>query len=143
MSVTNYQGYILKAANGVILDQYIAADSYSTTPDQRLDKDSYRDGYGELHRTVLPSVSTTIKFSTLENLTLDEKIVLQTAINSGLIDTQERKTTLTYWNDELDAYKTDIFYIPDVEFPIRFRDKKTIYYGTVNYKFIGYGQSRL
>jgi len=139
--MSNYLGYLLKAANGTILDKYIQVDGFSTTPDQRQDQDSYRDGYGELHRTVLPDVVTTIEFSTLE-LTLNEKIALQSAIASGLIDSQERKTTLTYWNDERNTYCTDTFYIPDVKFPIKYRTDTNIIYGKVDYKFIGYGQSR-
>lgn len=139
--MSTYKGYLLKAADGTILDPFIKIDTYSTTPDQRQDSDSYRDGYGMLHRTVLPDVVTTIKFTTLQ-LTLEEKMILQDAINSGRIDKQERKTTLTYWNDEINDYCTDTFYIPDVDFPVKRITAETIIYSKVDFKFIGYGEER-
>jgi len=140
--MNNYQGYLVKAANGTILDKYFSVESYSTTPDQRQDKNSYRDGVGELHRTVLTDVVTNIEFSTLEGLTLDEKIAFQEAINSGLIDKQERKTTLTYWNDETNSYCTDTFYIPDTKFSVIRCNSDTIYYAKTTFQFIGYGADR-
>ncbi len=139
--ISTYKGYLLKTGDGTILDPFIKIDTYSTIPDQRQDSDSYRDGYGMLHRTVLPDVVTTIKFTTLQ-LTLEEKMILQDAINSGRLDGQERKTILTYWNDEINDYCTDAFYIPDVEFPVKRITAETIIYGKVDFKFIGYGEER-
>lgn len=138
----DYQGYLVKTADDTVLDSYFAADSYSSTPDQRQDLDSYRDGAGELHRSVLPDVSTTIKFTTLKGLTLEEKIAFQTALASGLLDSQERKVQLTYWNDETNSYCKDTFYMPDIEFPILRHTAETIYYNKVTFKFIGYGADR-
>ena len=69
-------------------------------------------------------------------------MILQDAINSGRIDKQERKTTLTYWNDEINDYCTDTFYIPDVDFPVKRITAETIIYSKVDFKFIGYGEER-
>lgn len=139
---SNYMGFLVKSMDGAILDRYIQQDSYSTVPDQRLDKNSYRDGYGELHRTVLTYVSTTLTFSTISGLTLAEKEKLQLHILSGLESEIERKVRLLYWNDERNEYVTDTLYMPDVTYKVKRRTRKTIYYDSVEYKFIGYGQER-
>lgn len=139
--MSEYAGYLLKAYDGTILDSYIQADTYSTTPDQRQDSNSYRDGYGELHRTVLPCVCTTIAFSTVP-MNLDDKIAFWDAINSGILDSMERKVKLTYWNDETNTYCTDTVYIPDTKFPIVSITSDTINYGSVSFQCIGYGEER-
>lgn len=139
---SNYMGFLIKSMDGAVLDKYIQQGSYSTTPDQRLDKNSYRDGYGELHRTVLPYVSTTITFSTVSGLTLKEKEELLMHLSSGLESESERKVKLMYWNDERCKYVTDSLYMPDVTYKIQRRANRTVYYESVEYKFIGYGQER-
>ena len=139
--MNNYKGYLIKAADGTVLDKYIEAGTYSATPDQRQDKDSYRDGLGELHRKVLPCVCTTLAFSTAI-MSLDDKIAFQSAILSGLEDGAERRVSLTYWNDEINGYCTDIFYMPDIKYPIKHITEADIVYGSIEIKLIGYGQSR-
>ncbi|MCD8371800.1 MAG: hypothetical protein LUD27_00670 [Clostridia bacterium] len=138
---SSFAGFLLKTADGTILDKFIQADKYVTTPDQRQDSDSYRDGYGELHRTVLSNVVTDLKITTVP-MTLEEKLCFFDAIYSGLEEKAERKVTLTYWNDETHDYCTDTFYIPDIKFTIHHYDDKTIYYDAAEIEFIGYGEER-
>ena len=140
--MSNFRGYYVKADNDVILDQYLNLEGYKDTPDQRQDKDSYRDGYGVLHRQVLPGVSTTLELTTLEGLTMDQVIAFKNAIATGITNTLERKVKLTYWNDELMAYRTDTFYMPDMTFTHRGIQNGTSVYKSMTFKFIGYGERR-
>ncbi len=137
----SFQGYV-RAYNGVVLDQYLAVDGYKCTPDQRQDKDSYRDGYGVLHRNVLPYVATTLELTTLDGLTLNQVAAFKNAIASGMTNTMERKVTLTYWNDERMAYCTDTFYMPDMTFTHNRIQGGTSIYKSATFKFIGYGERR-
>lgn len=140
--MAQFNGYLLQAANGVVLDKYIVWGGYKDTPDQRQDKDSYRDGEGGLHRNVLPARSTTLEITTLSGLTLEEKNAFVSAINSGLSNAAERKVTLTYWNNETGSYCTDEFYMPDMTFTIKGVINGTIVYDSMTFKFIGYGEKR-
>lgn len=140
--MSNFNNYYVKAYNGVILDQYLAVEGYKNTPDQRQDKDSYRDGYGVLHRQVLPNVATTLELTTRDGLTVDQVIAFKNAIATGITNSMERKVTLTYWNDERMAYCTDTFYMPDMTFVhSRIQDGTSIYKSTT-FKFVGYGEQR-
>lgn len=140
--MSNFNGYLVKAYNGVILDPYLAIEGFKDTPDQRQDKDSYRDGYGVLHRNVLPYVATTLELTTLDGLTLDQVMAFKNAIATGITNTMERKTTLTYWNSERMAYCTDIFYMPDMTFQYSRIQGGTLIYKSMTFKFIGYGEQR-
>lgn len=140
--MSNFRGYLVKAYNGTILDQYLAAEGFKCTPDQRQDKDSYRDGYGILHRNVLPGVTSTLELTTLDGLNVDQVAAFKEAIQSGIINSMERKLTLTYWNDERMAYCTDTFYMPDMTFTYSRIQDNTLIYKSTTFKFIGYGEQR-
>lgn len=140
--MSNFRGYYVKAYNDTILDQYLAVEGFKCTPDQRQDKDSYRDGYGILHRNVLPGVTTTLELTTIDGLNIDQVIAFKEAINSGLLNSAERKVTLTYWNDERMAYCTDTFYMPDMTFTHSRIQGGTSIYKAATFKFIGYGETR-
>lgn len=140
--MSNFRGYLVKAYNGTILDQYLTAEGFKCTPDQRQDKDSYRDGYGILHRNVLPGVTSTLELTTLDGLNVDQVAAFKEAIESGIINSMERKLTLTYWNDERMAYCTDTFYMPDMTFTYSRIQDNTLIYKSTTFKFIGYGEQR-
>jgi hypothetical protein len=140
--MSNFRGYLVKAYNGTILDQYLAAEGFKCTPDQRQDKDSYRDGYGILHRNVLPGVTSTLELTTLDGLNVDQVAAFKEAIESGVINSMERKLTLTYWNDERMTYCTDTFYMPDMTFTYSRIQGGTLIYKSTTFKFIGYGEQR-
>ena len=137
-----FTGSLVIAHNGVVLNRYLAQGGYKDTPDQRQDKDSYRDGYGGLHRRVLPYKSTTLELITMDGLTTDQVIAFKNAIETGLLDRNERKVELTYWNNELMNYCTDIFYMPDMQFTIDRVSGNVAYYKSATFKFIGYGENR-
>lgn len=140
--MNNFDGFLVKTKNGVVLDSYLAEEGFKCTPDQRQDKDSYRDGYGELHRQVLQDVSTTLELTTVDGLSLDKVKAFSDAINYGCINTAERKVILTYWNSEVFDYCTDTFYMPDITFSIERIDNGVLIYKGTTFKFIGYGECR-
>ena len=140
--MSNFAGYLVRAYNGTVLDEYLAEGGYKDTPDQRQDKDSYRDGYGELHRKVLPCVSTSLELTTVAGLSDEEILAFKSAIASGLVNGSERKVRLTYWNSERMSYCSDVFYMPDMTFTINRVSGNKAIYGAATFKFIGYGERR-
>ena len=83
--------YLLKFGNTEFPNNYFA--EYSSTPDQRMDNDAERDDNGSLQRSTLPTGKTSITFST-HILHLNEKINMQNIINSGIVNTVQRKMCL-------------------------------------------------
>ncbi len=130
-----YAGYLLKV-NGVIFpNKYILMDSYKSTPHQLTDLDSYTDGDGELHRNVLPHTRSKIWFDT-GILIASEKTEIKSII--PMSKTGRVRMTVEYWADDIDAYDTGSFYVPDVEFPIYDADNAMIIYNSISITFIEY-----
>jgi hypothetical protein len=86
-------------------------ESYTSMPDQRQDLDSYRDADGYLHRTVLSHTATKIEFETPHLWRWQMQELIQ-GIKANLTSNLERKCTVTYYDDEIDDYKTGTFYLP-------------------------------
>lgn len=117
----SYQGYLLKV-NGVIFpNNLISFGSFSITPSQRQDQDSYRDSTGYLHRNILPHKVTKIEFNT-KLLHESDKAELE-AILQG-----RDEYALEYWNS---GYQTGTFYSPDLKFDMYDIDKVS---GDIRYK---------
>ena len=119
--------------------KYMRYNTYSCEPAQRLDLDSTRDLTGVLHRNVLAHTATVIKF-TVPHLTNAEHDTLLDLLRANMSNTHTKTITLYYWNDEVHDYRTGVFYIPDLTFPIRSVDpiKNTILYGEFELQFIEY-----
>lgn len=133
--MSNYKGYLLKFRNTEFPNNYFA--EYSSTPDQRMDNDAERDDNGSLQRSTLPTGKTSITFST-HILHLNEKINMQNIINSGIVNTVQRKCYVTYWNDETNSYDSGYFYIPDIEFSVMDASKTDIRYNPISIELIEY-----
>lgn len=133
--MSNYKGYLLKFENTEFPNNYFA--EYSSTPDQRMDNDAERDDNGSLQRSTLPTGKTSITFST-HILHLNEKINMQNIINSGIVNTVQRKCYVTYWNDETNSYDSGYFYIPDIEFSVMDASKTDILYNPISIELIEY-----
>lgn len=117
----SYQGYLLKV-NGVIFpNNLIAFGSFSITPNQRQDQDSYRDSTGYLHRNILPHKVTKIEFNT-KLLHESDKAELETILQG------RDEYALEYWNS---GYQTGTFYSPDLKFDMYDIDKVS---GDIRYK---------
>lgn len=106
-----FQGYLLKINGQILPNKFIALSSYKSTPNQRLDKDSYQDADGLLHRNIMPHQRTKIEFNTIR-LHLSQKIEFQAYFS------ERDKMTIEYWNDETNSYAIGDFYVPDITFEI-------------------------
>ena len=116
-----YQGYLLKV-NGVIFpNNLIAFGSFSITPNQRQDQDSYRDSTGYLHRNILPHKVTKTEFNT-KLLHESDKAELETILQG------RDEYALEYWNS---GYQTGTFYSPDLKFDVYDIDEIS---GDIRYK---------
>lgn len=137
-----YNGYLIKlgGANGTILPvKYMKAESYSCTPDQRMEAQAYRDVTGELHRVTCNHTASKIEFET-PYLTNAERAALNALLSAAFSNAQERKIVIQYYDDATDTYKEGTMYMPDVQYTIYKVDntKKTILYNPVRYAFIEY-----
>lgn len=128
-----FEGYLLKKDGVLFPPRFIALGSYSATPNQRQDLDSYRDSTGELYRNILPHKVTKIEFTT-PPLHLKDKEEL-----THLLKNRDQ-FQLEFWDDEEDAYRTGTFYCPDIKFEIYRTDprKKDIWYLPIRIAMIEY-----
>lgn len=124
--MSNFNGWLIKFGEQVMPNGYLLLEGWDATPNQRTELDAYRDGNNLLHRETSENFKTKIIMSVRE-LELDEKILFQSIINSGMIDSVQRKVNLTYWNDETNQYVTSPtgFYIPDIQWKIKRIDEKS------------------
>ena len=124
--------YVIKVNSTVFPNTLLA--SYSNTPNRRQDKDSYTDGRGVTHRSILPVKRSTIKLKTVDDLTQGQKQVVQSFFSN------RDYVNLTYWNDEDNSYKTKTCYVPDVEYTVKHIDGKgNFIYDAIEFEFIEYG----
>ncbi len=133
----NFLGYLIKNGSSTLSMGLLVEDGYSSTPDIQQDKNSYTDGLGDTHRTILPHVKQKIWLKFRE-LTVAEKQHVQTVLpNRTMI-------TLTYWNDERESYAAAKFYIPDITWTINRIDKATgkRYYSGPEITLISYGEAK-
>ncbi len=61
-------------------------------------------------------------------------------MNSSIINKQERKANITYWNDETNTYTNAKVYVPDIDFTINEIDKKRgmVFYSSIRIALIEY-----
>ncbi len=129
-----FGNYVFKVGELSFPLKLIAPKGYDTTPNQRIDKNSYRDGRGKLHRTILPEKPSTVKIKTIDNLT-----EIQTQQIQALFPSRDT-VTASYWNKESNAYKTATFYMPDINWVINyFDDNLQPRYQALDLEFIAYG----
>lgn len=128
-----FLGYYIKVNGTTFPNSLLAREGYSDTPNQRTDKNSYVDGRGALHRNILPVQRSTVELKTIDGFTYGQKLIMKAFfIPRDLI-------TLTYWNDETDAYETARFYVPDIKYTHKSQDRhgKPIY-NALELQFIAY-----
>lgn len=132
MAAADYEGWLLEIEGVKLPMKYIAHNSYGASPDQKQDEDSYQDGYGELHRTVLPHTRTKIEWNTpnMVHLTdLDELL-------SFFPD--KNKMQVRYWNDKKLGYYTGAFYYPTIQFNYYDASDQDIRYNSIRLALIEY-----
>ena len=132
MAAADYKGWLLEIEGTKLPMEYIAHSSYGASPDQKQDEDSYQDGYGALHRNVLPHTRTKIEWNRpdMVHLTdLDELL-------SFFPDKDKMK--VRYWNDKKLGYYTGEFYYPTIQFNYYDASDKDIRYNSIRLALIEY-----
>ncbi len=136
-----FEGWLLKFGNVILPNTFLLADGWESTPNQRTEISAYRDANVLLHRDTSPNFKTKITI-TLREMNLAEMSALREVIKQATVDEQERKISLTYWNDETLEYTeaTTKVYMPDVTYKIHRIDeaKKDIEYNSFTMSFIQY-----
>lgn len=119
--MSNFRGYLLKFGTKQLLNKYIEYKSYKVTPDQRLEIEAFRDANYLLHRVTSPNYKTKIEFNTRGNMSGEEKVALFNEMKNGLVNEQQRKYNIQYWDMEKEQYITSAtgFYMPDIQFTIK------------------------
>ena len=135
--MSNFQGYLIKFGNDVFPHDYILYNTYKVTPDRALDMDSSRNANGILERNVLEHTASTLQFD-LRPMNGDQQETVTSFINTHLIDAAQKKVNIQYWDPRISGYKSGIFYIPDIEYPIKKIEQNQIYYDKVTLKAIEY-----
>ena len=132
MAAADYKGWLLEIEGTKLPMKYIAHNSYGASPDQKQDEDSYQDGYGELHRNVLPHTRTKIEWNTpnMVHLTdLDELL---------RFFPDKDKIQVRYWNDKRLGYYTGAFYYPTIQFNYYDSSDNDIRYNSIRLALIEY-----
>lgn len=127
-----FEGWLLKFEGKTFPMKFIAHGSYNATPDQQQDEDSYSDGYGNLHRNVLPHTRTKIEWNTPDMLHLADKMEMQSYFPNRITMMVE------YWNDEKNVYTSGEFYVPDIKFPYYDISENDIRYSSIRIALIEY-----
>lgn len=136
-----FTGYLIKVGSPAVEIplKYMRAETYSVTPQQRMEWSAERDVNGYLHRQTVPNMPPKIEFKT-PLMTNTDIVALNTIIQNAYSNVSERKLSVTYYDPESDSYKTHDCYMPDVKYEIRNVDtiKNVINYEELRYAFIGY-----
>ena len=137
-----YSGYLIKLGgqSGETLPmKYIALESYSCTPNQRMESKATRSVDGMLHRTTVSHTASKIEFQT-PMLTNNDITTLNGMFQARFSDALQRKLKIYYYDMESDSYKVADVYMPDVQYTIHRVDNvnNVVYYNPVRFAFIEY-----
>ena len=138
-----FSGYLIKVSsseNGTYAEiplKYIRAETYSVTPNQRMEWSAERDINGYLHRQVVANKPPKIEFET-PLMTNAEVAALNSLINFEVA--AERRLWVQFYDPGSNAYKKHPCYMPDIEYKIRNVDtaNNVVNYEQIRYAFIGY-----
>lgn len=141
--MSNWAGYLIKAVktNKVFPNEYIAFESYNTTPNQREEIKAYRDdNTRDLYRVTAQGTKSVFDFETRENLHLPQMEEILNFFTSAeeSDDHLQRKVELQYWNMEDMMYKTAYFYRPDLKFTIKKLSDTDIIFKPLKIDFVEY-----
>lgn len=138
-----FQGYLIKVGTGnsatEIPLRFMRAETYSVTPDQRMEWSAERDITGVLHRDTVENMPPKIEFKT-PLMTNKDIVQLNTIIQGAFTNQRERKISIEFYDPETDSYKTWDCYMPDVQYQIRNVDvaRNIVNYQELRFAFIGY-----
>lgn len=134
-----YKGYLLKMGADEFPLSFVYANSYTITPNRRLDVNPSTNANGVLERSVLSHRPSTISFQT-KPMWNTELAQLMGFLNEHYSNEAEKRLTIEHYCPDIDDYKTADFYVPDISFPINMIDQKnkSILYNEFTLEFIGY-----
>ena len=122
----NFDGWLIKFGNVVLPNGYLLKDGWESTPNQRLESEAYRDANMYLHRETSDNYKTSLTLHVLE-MTLTERGAFDNVIGLatlGRAAKNERRVSVTYWNDETLQYESAEMYMPDVKHTIHYVDEE-------------------
>lgn len=144
---SNFQGYLLKFQNAptnptdeAVFPHKYLAQKPKLKPNIRTDSEAYRDANYDLHRVTIQNHKSKLEFTTIGDITLEQKIEMEVAMRKGLVNELERKYCIKFWNDDVgeNQYTTGEFYLVDPEYtPIKITSS-TIVYDAITYTFVQY-----
>lgn len=144
MAIPNYLVQVLDRSTSTWVTvplEFISYENYKITPNQMIDLDSYVASTGKLIRNVLSHTRTKIEFTT-PLIESDDWKTVWNIIKAGFHpdNPTERKIRVRYYNPLTDTTAIGTFYVPDVEFDVRWFDKatQTIHYNGVRVAMIEY-----
>lgn len=126
-----FAGYLLKIDGVIFPNKFIAMETYQITPNQKIDDETYTDGDGVLHRSVLPHDRTKAEFNTTYIKEADSA-----ELQSYFPDTLS--ASVQYWNPKKSTYETGTFYVPDITFEIYSITATSVLYKPIRIAFIEY-----
>ncbi len=115
-----FSGWLIKFGDVILPNNFILADGWESTPNQRIEIDAYRDANVLLHRETSENFKTSLTLN-IRNMNLAEMTAFKAVIGLATLDInskKQRKLMVTYWNDEELDYKTTIMYMTDTTYSI-------------------------
>lgn len=112
----DYKGYLVMFGTYQQLPNSFL-NGYSSTPNQRIEKKAWRDNTEYLQRVTSPNFKTTLELE-IRSLSQREKDLFESIKDAGLLDRDQRKFSVTYWNLETGQYASGEFYVPDTKYRI-------------------------
>lgn len=137
-----FNGWLIKFGNVVLPNSFILADGWESTPNQRIEIDAYRDANVLLHRDTSENFKTSITLN-IRSMTLEEMTAFKEVIGLATLDIinkNQRRLMVTYWNDEELDYKTATMYMTDTTYTIHTvsEDRNSIEYNSFTIELIEY-----
>lgn len=115
-----FEGWLIKFGSVILPNKFILADGWNSTPNQRIDIVAYRDANVLLHRETSKNYKTSLRLN-IGGMNLKEMEAFKTVIGLATLeinDRNQRKLSVTYWNDEELAYSHAQMYMTDTEYSI-------------------------
>lgn len=140
---TGFAGWLIKCVtNGTPVEiplKYMRAETYTVTPDQRMEWSAERDVTGVLHRETVQNLPPKIEFNT-PLMTNSDITALNSIIKAAFTNYLQRNITIQFYDPERNQYWEWDCYMPDVKYHIRNADtvNNIINYEELRYAFIGY-----
>ena len=147
-----YNGYLLKikgvgsgeySSDYTFPLQYVLEKTFKPVRGIQ-DKDSYRDGDGELHRNVIPAKIAKVEFQLRENIKASEYDAIMANIAGRYTLAAERKCKIDLFLPETCEYTGYIdVYLAEPEVTINRVNESELWYASIRMAFIGYGSKTI